>query len=138
MGPRIRIALVCVVSVASLTACDPFIFGAGDIACAPNSAGWNGGNGTASACAQKRTSNLIQGAGATAVLTLGDNQYQSAFMSEFLGSYDPTWGRFKSITHPVPGNHDYQNTTIKARDYFAYFGAAAGDPAKGYYSYDIG
>ena len=138
MGSRIRIAVVCLASLALLTACDPFIFGAGDIACAPNAAGWNGGDGTASACAQKRTSNLIQGAGATAVLTLGDTQYNSAFMSEFLGSYDPTWGRFKSITHPVAGNHDYQNTTVKARDYFAYFGASAGDPAKGYYSYDVG
>lgn len=138
MGPRIRLAVVGIVSVALLTACDPFIFAAGDIACKPNVSGWNGGNGTALVCAQKRTSNLIQGSGASTVLTLGDTQYNSAFMSEFLGSYDPTWGRFKSITRPVAGNHDYQNSTVKARDYFAYFGAAAGDPAKGYYSYDVG
>jgi hypothetical protein len=110
----------------------------GDIACAPNATGWNGGNGTATVCAQKRTSDLVQGSGATAVLTLGDTQYDSAFTSEFMGSYDPSWGRFRSITHPVAGNHDYQNTTVRARDYFAYFGAAAGDPAKGYYSYDVG
>ena len=37
---------------------------------------------------------------------------------------------------PVPGNHEYN--TAAAAPYFAYFGAAAGDPTKGYYSYDLG
>lgn len=132
------LAVAGLVFAATLSACSPIIMGAGDIACAPGDSSWNGGNGTATGCAQKRTSNLIQGSGATAVLTLGDHQYNSAFMSEFQGSYDPTWGRFKAITHPAAGNHDYQNSTVRARDYFGYFGAAAGDPAKGYYSYDVG
>ena len=44
MGARIRIAVIGVVSAALLTACDPFIFAAGDIACKPNATGWNGGN----------------------------------------------------------------------------------------------
>ena len=34
------------------------------------------------------------------------------------------------------GNHEYN--TSGAAPYFAYWGAAAGDPTKGYYSYDIG
>ena len=34
------------------------------------------------------------------------------------------------------GNHDYG--TAFANGYFDYFGAAAGDPTKGYYSYDLG
>jgi hypothetical protein len=34
------------------------------------------------------------------------------------------------------GNHEYH--TAGASGYFSYFGAAAGDPTKGYYSYDIG
>ena len=42
----------------------------------------------------------------------------------------------KSITKPAPGNHEYQSGS--AADYYRYFGAAAGDPATGYYSYDIG
>jgi hypothetical protein len=54
-----------------------------------------------------------------------------------MGSFDPTWGRFKSLIHPVPGNHEYR-TDPTAAGYYQYFGAAAGDPAKGYYSYDIG
>ena len=36
----------------------------------------------------------------------------------------------------APGNHDYG--TPGAAGYFHYFGAAAGDPEKGYYSYDLG
>src|SRR2546429_3006942 len=43
---------------------------------------------------------------------------------------------FRSRTRPVPGSHDYD--TPGAPGYFGYFGAAAGDPAKGYYSYDLG
>jgi hypothetical protein len=42
----------------------------------------------------------------------------------------------KSITHPVPGNHEY--ATPGAAGYFSYFGPAAGDPTEGYYSFDLG
>jgi hypothetical protein len=52
-----------------------------------------------------------------------------------VNSYQPTWGRLKAVTHPVPGNHEYLSG---AGDYFTYFGPAAGDPAKGWYSFDIG
>ena len=51
----------------------------------------------------------------------------------------------KSITRPVPGNHEYNNgsgtdcdPTGNAAGYYGYFGAAAGDPTKGYYSYNVG
>ena len=43
---------------------------------------------------------------------------------------------FKDRTRPSPGNHEYE--TPGASGYFTYFGAAAGEPAKGYYSYDLG
>jgi hypothetical protein len=51
-------------------------------------------------------------------------------------AYDPSWGRFLSTTFPSVGNHEY--LTPNADGYYTYFGAAAGDPAKGYYSFDIG
>ena len=73
---------------------------------------------------------------ATAVLPLGDEQYETGTLDGFSGSYDPTWGQFKAITKPVPGNHEYQ--TPGATGYYSYYGAAAGDPTKGYYSYDLG
>ncbi len=38
---------------------------------------------------------------------------------------------------PAPGNHEYQEDPAAA-GYYGYFGAAAGDPAKGYYDYTLG
>ena len=114
----------------------PVIAVAGDIACADTDAAYNGGAGTATACQQRATSNLLIGAGYAAVLALGDNQYNSGSLTQFNAVYDPTWGRVKSITHPAVGNHEYG--TSNASGYFTYFGAAAGDPTKGYYSYDVG
>ncbi len=70
------------------------------------------------------------------VFTLGDNVYDHGTAEEFATYYAPTWGVEKARTRPVPGNHDYD--TPEAAAYFGYFGSAAGDPAKGYYSYDLG
>ena len=70
------------------------------------------------------------------VATIGDHAYQNGTPTEFSSCYDPTWGVAKARTKPVPGDHDYG--TAGASAYYSYFGAAAGDPSKGYYSYDIG
>ena len=70
------------------------------------------------------------------VVTLGDNAYPNGTAAEFNNYYEPTWGRHKARTRPAAGNRDYN--TPGASGYFNYFGAAAGDPAKGYYSYDVG
>src|SRR5829696_6335850 len=122
---------------------DPVIAAAGDIACDPAAGDYNGGDGTAIDCAQRRTAALLTGV--DAVLPLGDEQYVCGGLRAFNQSYDPTWGQHKQISHPVPGNHEYQtsggtdcSTRPDAAGYFTYFGAAAGDPAKGYYSYDLG
>jgi acid phosphatase type 7 len=70
------------------------------------------------------------------VITLGDLAYESGSRSEFERCYDPSWGRHKDRTRPVPGNHEYK--THRAAGYFEFFGSVAGDPDKGYYSYDLG
>ncbi|HEX8157410.1 MAG TPA: Ig-like domain-containing protein [Solirubrobacteraceae bacterium] len=120
------------------------IAAAGDIACSTSDPDWNGGNGTPGGhCRQKATSDLIFGKGYSDVLTLGDTQYECNTAAEFNGSFDLTWGRVKGIIHPAAGNHEYYSTTRPATcpvasNYFGYFGAAAGDPSKGYYSFDIG
>ena len=75
-------------------------------------------------------------AGYSAVLALGDIQYNSGSLAQFNAVYNPTWGRVKSITRPVVGNHEYG--TSNASGYFTYYGSAAGDPTKGYYSFDVG
>jgi hypothetical protein len=70
------------------------------------------------------------------VATLGDNAYEDGKPEEFASCYAPSWGQFKARTKPAPGNHEYH--TDDAEGYFEYFGAAAGDPDEGYYSYELG
>jgi hypothetical protein len=125
---------------------DPVIAAAGDIACDPTSSSFHGGSGSSSACRQRYTSDLLVNGGFAAVIALGDNQYYCGGYSAFQQAYDLSWGRVKSITHPAVGNHEYltsggtgcNSSNTGAAGYFKYFGAAAGDPTKGYYSLTIG
>jgi hypothetical protein len=71
-----------------------------------------------------------------AILALGDLAYRSGSAREFAECYGPSWGRHKARTHPTPGNHDYR--ADGAEPYFAYFGAAAGPPDQGWYSFELG
>src|SRR3954447_15740365 len=82
------------------------------------------------------TSGLVVAMNPTAVLALGDNQYNSGSLSDYNAFYDPSWGRLKSITHPVIGNHEYGSPG--ASGYFSYYGKAAGPKPGGYYSFDVG
>jgi hypothetical protein len=104
------------------------IAAAGDIACEPDETDDD------DACRQRATSDLL--VGVAGVLALGDLQYRDGAYAKFLASYDRSWGRAKEITAPTPGNHEYE--TEGAAGYFRYFGVAAGDRTKGYYSFDLG
>ena len=81
------------------------------------------------------TALLLDGLEGT-VFTLGDNVYERGTAQEFQRCYDPTWGRQKSRTRPVPGNHEY--LTSDAAGYFGYFGGSAGSADTGWYAYDAG
>jgi hypothetical protein len=104
---------------------------AGDIACHPDeiAAGER-------PCRQGATADLLAGLRLDAVLPLGDLQYEDGDLASFQAVYHPTWGRFRAVTRPVVGNHEYG--TRDAAGYFSYWGRVAGDPAKGWYSYDLG
>lgn len=125
MGRNRRILAFCVLAIAFGAAradTASVLLAAGDI-------GQCGSPGTALTAALLR-----QQPGA--ILALGDLAYRDGSAEEFHRCYDPYWGPFKARIHPVPGNHDYR--TPDAAAYFAYFGARAGDPARGYYSFDFG
>lgn len=124
------------VQAATSTTRDPIIMAAGDIACDPQSSNFNDGKGKNGNCQMMATSDVVIKAKPNAVLALGDNQYEKGEFANFQASYDPTWGRFKSITRPVPGNHEYYGSN--AEGYYQYFGKAAGDRDKGYYSFNLG
>ena len=88
-----------------------------------------------SSSGDEATGVLVDGIPGT-IATLGDNVYFRGTTAEFAECFEPSWGRHKSRIRPAPGNHEYE--TPGAAGYYAYFGAAAGDPDKGYYSYDLG
>jgi len=126
---------------------DPVLAAAGDIACDPLDPKIN--RTDVNACRENVVAQMIAAdTSVTAVAALGDVQYECGGLAAFRQSYDTTWGRLKAITHPAVGNHEYIpsstsaatdcDPTATAAGYFTYFGAAAGEPGKGYYSYDLG
>jgi hypothetical protein len=106
----------------SAQAASVVMVGAGDIA-------------RCSSTGDEATAKLLDSISGT-VFTTGDGAYNSGTTSEYNNCYGPSWGRHKARTKPSPGNHEYY--TAGASGYFGYFGAAAGDPKKGYYSYNLG
>jgi hypothetical protein len=117
---------------------DPIVAAAGDISCDPRpaTAAPEADDTGTDVCRQAATAKLIAAMHPAAVLTLGDEQYPDGALASFLAGYDKSWGAFKAITHPAPGNHEWH--TPKAAGYFAYFGLNAGDAGKSYYSFDLG
>jgi hypothetical protein len=111
----------------------PQIVAAGDIAC----------DGCAQAATADGIDALLANHRIVAALVLGDEAYASGLLSEFQAFYAPAWGRpeILSISHPVPGNHEYE--TGAATGYFDYFDGAgaqtgmAGTRDQGYYSFDL-
>jgi hypothetical protein len=102
---------------------DPVLVGAGDIADCADLSG------------ARATAELVDAIAGT-VFTAGDNAYEEGTAQQFHECYGPTWGRFKDRTRPSPGNHEFHSDG--GAPYFNYFGVNAGDPKKGYYSYDLG
>jgi 3',5'-cyclic AMP phosphodiesterase CpdA len=86
--------------------------------------------------AQEQTAKLAESIHPDAVIALGDLVYPNATLDEFLDCYAPTWGRLRSLTHAVVGNHEYH--TQHAGPYWAYFCGASGPPFRGYYSFSLG
>lgn len=120
---------------ASPAAADPTVVAVGDIACDPTDANFAGGAGTPDYCRAAATAALV-GSGNAAVLPLGDEQYSDGTLAKFQQSYGLSWGRVTDPVRPVPGNHEYVDGS--GAGYFSYFGSAAGQPGRGWYSYDVG
>src|SRR5213594_2683557 len=65
------------------------------------------------------TAKMLETTLADAIFTAGDNAYPVGSTDDFK-CYESAWGRFKSKTFPVPGNHEYAQPG--ALPYFQYFG----------------
>ncbi len=120
-------ALLCLVLLSQGKAAEEsnqeaVLIGAGDIADCSDLSG------------AEATAKLLEANPGT-VMALGDLAYPNGTKEDFR-CYDRTWGRLKARTHPAVGNHEFHSSG--AVYYFQYFGAAAGDPHNGYYSYELG
>ncbi len=114
----------------------PVVAAAGDVACDRYDPHFNRGLGTPRHCRMRATYDVLRSVGPDVILGLGDNMNAHPSLDEFMGAYDPAWGKLKPLIRPVPGNWEYK--VPEAEGYFHYFGPAAGDPLKGYYSFDVG
>jgi len=118
-SPPARQAQAVVHGAADETA---ILVGAGDIADCRDLAG------------AEATAKLLEQISGT-VMAVGDLAYPDGSKENFK-CYQKTWGRVRDRTRPAAGNHEFN--TAGATPYFEYFGAAAGDPKRGYYSYELG
>jgi hypothetical protein len=101
---------------------DPRLAGAGDIA-------------RCEATGDEQTATLLDGINGT-VFAAGDNVYPDGSSDDYARCYEPSWGRHRERTRPVPGNHEYH--TAGAAGYKAYFGSAAMPSGTTWYAYDLG
>jgi len=99
---------------------------AGDVACPVGGA----------RCRDAATARVIARIAPQALFALGDLQYETGRLADFRSSYARTWGRYRSITFPAVGNHEY--LTPRAAGYFTYFADRAGPTGRGWYARSIG
>jgi hypothetical protein len=118
----------------------PVLAVVGDIACQPDEdyvAG--GGEAAHETCdtpkapytatslwqSQESTANQIELMKPDAVALLGDLQYQVGQFQDFKQSFDLTYGAFKFLHRPAPGNHEFYDehsaTGVAGYGYFSYY-----------------
>jgi hypothetical protein len=106
-----------------------------DVSCDPASPYWNGGAGDATHCRMKSVSHQIGRLDPDLLLLAGDAQYEYGTPAAYTKSYDRFFGKFRSITYPVSGNHDWG--TPGARGFFGYFAGRGPTPKRPWYSVDV-
>jgi hypothetical protein len=111
----------------------PVLAVVGDVACQPGEE--ESGEKKGENCDGDTAQNLLASQAATAqqienmkpalVALVGDEQYQVAQYSDFENSYETTYGAFKLITRPAPGNHEFYTehgaVGVAGYGYFSYF-----------------
>lgn len=111
----------------------PVLAVVGDVACQPGEN--EPGESASETCSGDKVQNLVQTQAATAqqienmkpdrVALLGDEQYQVGQYSDFENSYELSYGAFKLITRPTPGNHEFYTEHgaigVAGYGYFSYF-----------------
>jgi len=111
----------------------PVLAVVGDVACQPGAE--PSGEKAGENCSGDTIQNLVQSQAATAnqietmkpdlIAVVGDEQYQVGQYSDFENSFDLTYGAFKFIQRPAPGNHEFYNEHgaigVAGYGYFSYY-----------------
>jgi acid phosphatase type 7 len=119
----------------------PVLAVVGDVACQPGESEPQGEKAGEN-CVGDTVQNLLASQAATAaeienlkpdiVALVGDEQYQVGQYSDFEHSYERTYGAFKMITRPAPGNHEFYTehgaVGVAGYGYFSYFNGVQHNP----------
>ncbi|WP_222267275.1 metallophosphoesterase family protein [Modestobacter marinus] len=138
--PTLAPAVVLAVTLVAVSACTSSdrasapVESSGPVATPPDGDGDGDGDDPGTACVvaaagdvageedlddgAERTAELIAAAEPRKVLALGDLAYPDGTAAEYADLYDPTWGEFRDITAPTPGNHEYRSERKGYDDYF--------------------
>lgn len=86
--------------------------------------------------AQTATAQQIEAMQPDLVALLGDEQYQVGRYEDFMASFDHTYGAFKWLHRPSPGNHEFYTSKskqfgVKGYGYFDYYNGYQIDPTTG-------
>jgi PKD repeat protein len=136
------VATLALGAAASPALADPVVMAAGDVACSSQ------GTTTPGLCSQRYVAGLAVNQlggpeGLSALLAIGDLQYESGGLADFrayFGAPD-SWGQpaLRPVLRPVPGNHEYQTSGASGYyNYFAEIGVGVGTPGQGWYSFNVG
>jgi acid phosphatase type 7 len=108
----------------------PVLAVVGDVACQPAD-DQEAGEKSGEACvtiiqqSQEATAKQIENMKPDLIALVGDEQYQVGQFQDFEQSYNLTYGGFKMITRPAPGNHEFYTehgaTGVAGYGYFSYF-----------------
>ncbi len=123
----------------------PVLATVGDIACQPSGpvegekqkdvCDKTGKGDTTRMQAQTATADQIEAIKPGLVAILGDEQYEVGRYEDFMGSFDKTYGAFKFLQRPAPGNHEFYSehgeTGVHGDGYFDYYNGAQLNPADG-------
>ena len=85
--------------------------------------------------AQAATAAEVESMKPDLVAMLGDEQYQVGRYEDFMGSFDHTYGAFKFLQRPAPGNHEFYTSHgesgVDGAGYFDYYNGYQVDPNTG-------
>ena len=95
---------------------------------------WAVGDGAVPGREDDELAARVEAAGIDRLLYLGD-VYERGSARDFQANYGSSWGRFKSITSPTPGNHEWEHRAV---GYDPYWGSRVRTFGGHWYSFDVG